>query len=51
MSIVRFGGAVFDLEEGARIASNLSENTKVAILQNHGTLSLGALSIDEAAWW
>jgi ribulose-5-phosphate 4-epimerase/fuculose-1-phosphate aldolase len=24
---------------------------KIAILQNHGIVALGRLSIDEAAWW
>lgn len=43
-------GAVFDNKEGERIAK-LVGNKKIAILQNHGVLSLGKLAIDEAAWW
>ena len=48
---VPFGGAVFDLLEGERIAGFLQADTKVALLQNHGALSVGKTSIDEAAWW
>lgn len=44
-------GAVFDNAEGTRIASFVGPDKKVAILQNHGIVSLGRLSIDEAAWW
>ncbi|KAK4685104.1 hypothetical protein P7C73_g5052, partial [Tremellales sp. Uapishka_1] len=51
VALVPFGGAVFDLQEGARIASYLQPGQKVALLQNHGPLSLGRLSIDEACWW
>lgn len=43
-------GAVFDNREGERIA-NLVGDKRIAILQNHGVISLGKLSIDEAAWW
>lgn len=50
MVLVPFGGAVFDNREGERIA-NLLGNRKIAILQNHGALAVGKLSIDEAAWW
>ncbi|ORY28976.1 class II aldolase/adducin N-terminal [Naematelia encephala] len=49
--LVPFGGAVFDDLEGKRIGSFLKDDTKVALLQNHGPLSIGKLSIDEAAWW
>lgn len=50
MVLVPFGGAVFDNREGERIA-NLLGHRKIAILQNHGALAVGKLSIDEAAWW
>ena len=43
-------GAVFDNKEGERIARVMG-NKKIGILQNHGTISLGKMSIDEAAWW
>lgn len=49
--LVPFGGAVFSDSEGKRIASFFKPTTKVALLQNHGALCLGRLSIDEAAWW
>lgn len=41
---------MFDNQEGERIA-NLAGRKRVAILQNHGAISLGRLAIDEAAWW
>ena len=44
-----YTGAVFDLEEGKRIAHALGEH-KAAILANHGLLTVGR-SVDEAAWW
>ena len=44
-------GAVFDNREGERIAGIMGKKGKVGILQNHGIVSLGRLSIDEAAWW
>lgn len=50
-ALVPFAGGVFDNQEGARIASFIGPHHKVAILQNHGLLSVGRLSIDEAAWW
>ncbi|KAJ3849640.1 class II aldolase/adducin N-terminal [Lentinula lateritia] len=50
-ALVPFAGGVFDNQEGARIASLIGPHHKVAILQNHGLLSVGRLSIDEAAWW
>jgi ribulose-5-phosphate 4-epimerase/fuculose-1-phosphate aldolase len=50
MVLVPFGGAVFDNREGERIA-NLAGAKRIAILQNHGIIAMGKLSIDEAAWW
>jgi len=50
MVLVPFGGAVFDNREGERIA-NLVGPKRIAILQNHGIIAMGKLSIDEAAWW
>ncbi|HEX3796817.1 MAG TPA: class II aldolase/adducin family protein [Acidimicrobiales bacterium] len=44
-----FTGAVFDLEEGKRIAHALGGN-KAAILANHGLLTVGR-TVDAAAWW
>ena len=44
-----YNGAVFDLEEGKRIAHALGPH-KAAILANHGLLTVGR-SVDEAAWW
>ena len=44
-----YTGAVFDLEEGKRIAHTLGDN-KAAILVNHGLLTVGR-TVDEAAWW
>jgi ribulose-5-phosphate 4-epimerase/fuculose-1-phosphate aldolase len=44
-----FTGAVFDLEEGKRIAHALGDN-KAAILANHGLLTVGR-TVDAAAWW
>lgn len=48
--LVPFGGAVFDNNEGERIAT-LAGPKRIAILQNHGIIAIGRLSIDEAAWW
>jgi ribulose-5-phosphate 4-epimerase/fuculose-1-phosphate aldolase len=45
-----FTGVVLDLEEGKRIAHALGGN-KAAILSNHGLLTVGTTSVDEAAWW
>jgi ribulose-5-phosphate 4-epimerase/fuculose-1-phosphate aldolase len=45
-----YTGAVLDLEEGKRIAHALSGN-KAVILANHGLLTVGRTSVDEAAWW
>ena len=44
-----YTGAVFDIEEGKRIAHALG-GCKAAILANHGLLTVGR-SVDEAAWW
>ena len=44
-----FTGVVLDDTEGTRIAAALG-NSKAAILQNHGLLTVGQ-SVDEAAWW
>lgn len=41
---------MFDNTEGERIAA-ITGKKRIAILQNHGTLAVGKLSIDEAAWW
>jgi ribulose-5-phosphate 4-epimerase/fuculose-1-phosphate aldolase len=45
-----YGGPVLDLEEGKRIAAALGEH-KAVILSNHGLLTVGQTSVDEAAWW
>ena len=45
-----FGGVVWDLDEGERIAKALGQN-KAAILQNHGLITVGKTSVDEAAWF
>lgn len=44
-----YTGAVFDIEEGKRIAHALG-SAKAVILANHGLLTVGR-SVDEAAWW
>jgi ribulose-5-phosphate 4-epimerase/fuculose-1-phosphate aldolase len=44
-----FTGVVVDTAEGARIAEALGPH-KMAILRNHGLLTVGA-SVDAAAWW
>jgi len=44
-----YTGAVFDAEEGKRIAHALG-SCKAAILANHGLLTVGR-TVDEAAWW
>jgi ribulose-5-phosphate 4-epimerase/fuculose-1-phosphate aldolase len=44
-----YTGAVFDVEEGKRIAHALG-SCKAAILANHGLLTVGR-TVDEAAWW
>jgi ribulose-5-phosphate 4-epimerase/fuculose-1-phosphate aldolase len=45
-----YTGAVLDPEEGKRIAHVLGSN-KAVILSNHGLLTVGQTSVDEAAWW
>ena len=45
-----YTGVVLDLEEGKRIAHALGGN-KALILANHGLLTVGQTSVDEAAWW
>jgi ribulose-5-phosphate 4-epimerase/fuculose-1-phosphate aldolase len=45
-----YTGVVYDLEEGKRIAEALG-GTKAVILANHGLLTVGTTSVDEAAWW
>jgi ribulose-5-phosphate 4-epimerase/fuculose-1-phosphate aldolase len=45
-----YTGVVLDLEEGKRIAHTLGEH-KAVILANHGLLTVGTTSVDEAAWW
>lgn len=52
---IPFGGLVQGREEGVRIAKFLGGEhgklKKIALLENHGSLAVGQLSIDEAAWW
>ncbi len=45
-----YTGVVLDLEEGKRIADALGRN-KALILSNHGLLTVGQTSVDEAVWW
>src|SRR5882672_10002334 len=45
-----YTGVVLDLEEGKRIAHALGPH-KAVILSNHGLLTVGTTSVDEAAWW
>jgi len=45
-----YTGVVLDPEEGKRIAHALGPN-KAVILANHGLLTVGQRSVDEAAWW
>jgi ribulose-5-phosphate 4-epimerase/fuculose-1-phosphate aldolase len=45
-----YTGVVLDLEEGKRLAHALGPN-KAVILSNHGLLTVGQTSVDEAAWW
>ena len=44
-----FTGVVLDTSEGKRIAKALG-NSKAAILQNHGLLTVGK-TVEAAAWW
>jgi ribulose-5-phosphate 4-epimerase/fuculose-1-phosphate aldolase len=45
-----YTGAVLELEEGKRLAHALGDR-KAVILSNHGLLTVGQTSVDEAAWW
>jgi ribulose-5-phosphate 4-epimerase/fuculose-1-phosphate aldolase len=45
-----YTGVVLDLEEGKRLAHALG-GRKAVILSNHGLLTVGQTSVDEAAWW
>lgn len=45
-----YTGAVLEIEEGKRLAHALGGN-KAVILSNHGLLTVGQTSVDEAAWW
>jgi ribulose-5-phosphate 4-epimerase/fuculose-1-phosphate aldolase len=45
-----YTGVVLDLEEGKRLAHALG-GCKAVILSNHGLLTVGQTSVDEAAWW
>jgi len=45
-----YTGVVLDLEEGKRLAHALGPH-KAVILSNHGLLTVGQTSVDEAAWW
>jgi ribulose-5-phosphate 4-epimerase/fuculose-1-phosphate aldolase len=45
-----YTGVVYDLDEGKRIAQALGDH-KAVILANHGLLTVGTTSVDEAAWW
>jgi ribulose-5-phosphate 4-epimerase/fuculose-1-phosphate aldolase len=45
-----YTGVVLDTEEGKRIAHALGGN-KACILSNHGLLTVGTTSVDEAAYW
>ena len=48
-AIVKFNGIVTAAEEGIRIAKELGPKKTVAILENHGLLTVGS-TIDEAAY-
>jgi len=45
-----YGGAALEVDEGERIAEALG-GAKAVILANHGLLTVGTTSVDEAAWW
>jgi ribulose-5-phosphate 4-epimerase/fuculose-1-phosphate aldolase len=45
-----YTGVVLDLEEGKRLAHTLGRR-KAMILSNHGLLTVGQTSVDEATWW
>jgi ribulose-5-phosphate 4-epimerase/fuculose-1-phosphate aldolase len=48
--LTEYGGVTLSTDEGKLIASIIKPNTKVAILQHHGLLSVGT-TIDEACYW
>src|SRR4051795_8624642 len=45
-----YTGVVLDVEEGKRLAHALGTH-KAVILSNHGLLTVGQTTVDEAAWW
>ncbi|MFN8036401.1 MAG: class II aldolase/adducin family protein [Acidimicrobiia bacterium] len=45
-----YTGVVYDPEDGKRLAAALGGH-KAVILANHGLLTVGQTSVDEAAWW
>lgn len=45
-----YTGVVYDVEDGKRLAHALGSH-KAVILANHGLLTVGQTSVDEAAWW
>ena len=45
-----YQGAALEVEEGRNIAAALGD-AKAVILANHGLLTVGQTSVDEAAWW
>lgn len=45
-----YTGPVLDPAEGKRIAHALGDR-KAVVLANHGLLTVGQTSVDEAAWW
>jgi ribulose-5-phosphate 4-epimerase/fuculose-1-phosphate aldolase len=48
--LTEYGGVTLSTDEGKMIADIIKPNTKVAILQHHGLLSVGT-TIDEACYW
>jgi ribulose-5-phosphate 4-epimerase/fuculose-1-phosphate aldolase len=46
----QFDGVVLDTEEGVHIAKSLGEQNHIAILVNHGLLSVGD-TVDAMVWW
>ncbi|TPX31743.1 hypothetical protein SmJEL517_g05026 [Synchytrium microbalum] len=46
-----FNGAVFGRDEGIAIGKRLKRGDQGCILQNHGLLSVGMHTVDEAVWW
>ncbi len=45
-----YTGVVYEADEAKRLATALGE-CKAVILSNHGLLTVGQGSVDEAAWW